>query len=568
MSNSIESFAGFDAELAAPVAAAAAAGIEVGMALSGDLPATPAGSADFGLHPGAFTAFEIGLSYGAPSEVMVDFLAALGLDAAADASLLLDFDAEDLTEARRAFFVGGAPATPLHKATVSSWLRHVTSALGTRPPSMLDWGFTAPIASAPPRELAPAPEAPATLPFADHSRAAPRDVMAAVAPGLRPPLFAAPAKAAGMPPVLYTPPAVAAVAVPMRDIIDQTHQGHFVPLSDQEVEQAWALHVRLTGLKPKPESEPSAEQLGALRAKLRAGEPPCVDFAVWGPFDRRHAKDRRSLGLVFVEAAPGQPTLQTRTLHGPSSFEVWERHWSVFSTAMLALGAAAPGPLGRYRDGISDLHVLYGPALWGLISRADDAMRSEQWRRMASETPPGGDWSAIIAASSYFEEGLRQWWWDRHVCKPAVEGRPASAHAVVNALEGFTPRLAAGAPQQPPHAQPSPRDEQPSKRQRRRGGGRVAVSAAVADAPPPPPRAAAQPPQRPKGACFDYNVDRCTGGDEACSNGFVHHCVICGDRHAASRVAGCKDRIDAMGRPTTGGKGAGKQGKGRGAGRK
>ena len=121
--------------------AVAAAGAGPDVTLAGDLYGSTAGGATSGTHPRTRTAVEIGLAHGAPLNVTTEFLGALGMDAEADAGLLLDFDAEDLTDARRSFSVGGEPATPLHKATVSSWLRHVTTAMGTRPPSMLDAGF-------------------------------------------------------------------------------------------------------------------------------------------------------------------------------------------------------------------------------------------------------------------------------------------------------------------------------------------------------------------------------------------------------------------------------------------
>ena len=267
------------------------------------------------------------------------------------------------------------------------------------------------------------------------------------------------------------------------------------------------------------------------------------------------------MGLVFVEGAPGQPSLQPRTLHGPACFEAWEKHWAVFSTAMLALGASAPGPLSRYRDGIADLHVLYGPALWGLISRADETMRAEQWRRMAAEAPPGGDWSTIIAGSSYFEDGARQWWWDRHVCKPALEERPAAALAVVDALEGFTP-----AQQAPPPAPRGRGDEPPWKRGRR---GRRGDAADPAHPPPPAQPAAPAQPGQPKkiGACYDFNAARCTGIDETCPAGFAHRCSVCGMRHMACKTPGCREKVDASGRPLAQGKGKGRgRGRGRGAG--
>ena len=145
----------------------------------------------------------------------------------------------------------------------------------------------------------------------------------------------------------------------MGDVVDQGDPGTFSALKPGEVVSAWQLHARLTGVKPRPESEPSVEQLGALRTKWQQGETPCVDFAIWGPHDRRHARDRCNLAMVWVDGA-----LQPRTLAGPRDFDAWDRAWGVFASAMLSLGAAAPGALGRYRDGIRDLTLLY-PSLWG-----------------------------------------------------------------------------------------------------------------------------------------------------------------------------------------------------------
>ena len=70
--------------------------------LSGELPTVH--SEDYVEPPR--TALEIGVAHGAPREVLIEYLGALGLDADADANLLLDFDPEDLTAARREFLVG------------------------------------------------------------------------------------------------------------------------------------------------------------------------------------------------------------------------------------------------------------------------------------------------------------------------------------------------------------------------------------------------------------------------------------------------------------------------------
>ena len=144
------------------------------------------------------------------------------------------------------------------------------------------------------------------------------------------------------------------------DVLDQADPSTYVALTPQEIKEAWERHTLVTGFPPQPEQEPSPEQLGALRAKLRAGHPPAADFGIWGTFDRRHSRDRASMALVWVEGGGLQP----RKLAGPATFEAWDLAWGVFSAAMLALGAAAPGALARYRTGVRDMNTLF-PSLWG-----------------------------------------------------------------------------------------------------------------------------------------------------------------------------------------------------------
>ena len=146
----------------------------------------------------------------------------------------------------------------------------------------------------------------------------------------------------------------------MADVLDQSDPGTYVAMSRQELHAALELYVRIMGARPQPEADPSPEQLGALRAKLRSGEPPAVDFGIWGSHDRRHTRDLQNLALVWIEGGGLQP----RRLMGPATFDAWDLAWGVFTAAMLSLGAAAPGALSRYRNGVRDLNTLY-PDLWG-----------------------------------------------------------------------------------------------------------------------------------------------------------------------------------------------------------
>ena len=274
-------------------------------------------------------------------------------------------------------------------------------------------------------------------------------------------------------------------------------------------------------------------------------EAPAVDFAVWGPHDRRHARYLRSMALVWVEGGGLQP----KTLTGPSGFESWDRSWAVFATAMLAWGAASPGALTRSRDGLRDLVVLY-PQLWGVIARADQAMRFEQWPLMADEAPPQGDWSVILAASAWGEDGKRQWWWDRHVIRPAATHRPQET---INELEGYVPRgasLASSSTSSWPTSSPAAPGEPPFKKSRhvRRQEKALAAAAASAAPPPPPPTAppttSGQPPRG--GVCFAYNLGKCTAA--VCPRGYPHVCSACGEKHVACQTEPCKHLVDKGGR--------------------
>ena len=128
-------FAGFDQSLATGAPAAGSGGDP----MTGELQSASALLAS----PGR-TAYQIGVESGVPQAVARGYLAELGLDEGSSPDLLLDFDAEDLVDARRAFTLdeGSAPSA-LHRAQVNSWMRVLTEAVGPRAPSLLDPGFLA-----------------------------------------------------------------------------------------------------------------------------------------------------------------------------------------------------------------------------------------------------------------------------------------------------------------------------------------------------------------------------------------------------------------------------------------
>ena len=556
--------AAFDTELAHSDAAPESA---AGQGLAGEL--SSAGAFAMG---SSGTAYQLGVASGVPESVAHGYLTELGLDEETMPQRLLDYDPEDLLAARRSFMHGdGTTPSPLHRSQVTAWMRVLAQAVGPPPPSLFDPNFREQRAAQ--RSALTAPSRAGAAEYVQsHARAGQSALLDLAAESMSPPDGRMTLPGFGPPPPLMIASGKAGAAVPpstlaafapaarrMGDVLGHGDPGLFAAFTPDELQAAWLRHEQLTGVRPRPEREPSADQLGALRSRLAAGEAPGVDFSIWGPFDRRHARDRRTLAQVWVDGA-----LQPRALAGPSSFDVWESAWAVFSTAMLCLGAAAPGPLGRYRDGLHDLTRVY-PDAWGIVSRADEAMRFEEWPRMAAANPEqvaDSDWSSILVASSWGESGTRQAWWDRHVIHPAAGG----GLQLVNALEGYSPRgasLAAAPPAprgQQQHQQPPVRTDQPlSKRQRKAAAAERAAGAVRALPPPAPPApradAAGQDGRQP-GYCNGYNVGRCSAA--VCPKGYVHACIVCHGTHAAVDQPGCAGRVDGVGRLIRG------KGKGRG----
>ena len=89
----------------------------------------------------AQSAFDFACAMQTPPSVSRGFLAQLGLDDLSPPALFLEFDLEDLNEAKRDFQVDGGPATALHRAQVNLWMRALGQAFGELPVSLLDAAF-------------------------------------------------------------------------------------------------------------------------------------------------------------------------------------------------------------------------------------------------------------------------------------------------------------------------------------------------------------------------------------------------------------------------------------------
>ena len=138
----------------------------------------------------------------------------------------------------------------------------------------------------------------------------------------------------------------------------------------------------------------------------------------WGPYGRRQAEILKFTAQIWVGNE-----LVTEMLSGPASFDAWRACWRVFRTAMLMLQACPNGPLEEYEETIRSMWLLYGQKAWGLISRADDVMRSERWERIRQRIEehrrlglyvllynPAQPWAAVIRDSA-----RERCFWEDHV---------------------------------------------------------------------------------------------------------------------------------------------------------
>ena len=194
-------------------------------------------------------------------------------------------------------------------------------------------------------------------------------------------------------------------------------------------------YKKVCGGKPSESEAPTAEQLGALQAKMDRRSAPYCDFAIFCPNGRRMAKIRRFEAQVFVDNE-----LRQKVLRGPSDFKSWTESWRVFRTAMISLRAAAPQTLDDYFRGIEQLTILF-PNAWGLIFCADELMRSEVWDKIREEMeddrawPEKLPWDVVIKMSCYGRgDADRQHWWFTHVVAPASSG--GGGRGTVAKLEG------------------------------------------------------------------------------------------------------------------------------------
>ena len=132
----------------------------------------------------------------------------------------------------------------------------------------------------------------------------------------------------------------------------------------------------------------------------------------------------------------------TRSLKGPSDFDAWKACWEVFRAAMISLMCVCPATLDSYERGIAELVRMF-PTNWGIISCADEIVRSEIWSSTAEGLhdskawPADQPWDLVIRMTTYggtdSTTTMGHWWFIHAV---AACQRAGSAIAYLQDVEG------------------------------------------------------------------------------------------------------------------------------------
>eukprot|EP00435_Cladocopium_sp_Y103_P040399 s39_g11.t1 len=170
---------------------------------------------------------------------------------------------------------------------------------------------------------------------------------------------------------------------------------------------------------PSPESEPTSDQLAAVKQLLGSGAAPYIDFSVYGPHGLRLLR-RLTFQAISLNS---QGEWQRKELPGPPDHESWAEIYRVVRTTFLLLETMTAERMDAYAEHIRSLSSRFGKHCWDLVYTADVHMRSEQFeriRRRLQSNPEHGyteasPWNAVLA------QAIREdAFWSREVITPAT----------------------------------------------------------------------------------------------------------------------------------------------------
>lgn len=171
--------------------------------------------------------------------------------------------------------------------------------------------------------------------------------------------------------------------VKLAGITSQVDNTEIKTVSEQDLIDLYLEYERVYGQneRPQKDQEPTSDQLSAVIHLLKAGLPPYVDFAIWGPYGHRIERKLKLQGVSIGRDG----VLRTVEMHGPPNITSWLSSFNVLVTALVMTKAVDLGILNMYRTQIERLHDRYGPKVWAIVYQADVRFRLELLERVKRE---------------------------------------------------------------------------------------------------------------------------------------------------------------------------------------
>ncbi len=250
-----------------------------------------------------------------------------------------------------------------------------------------------------------------------------------------------------IPVVAPTPPVVAGNTtgsegkrkVKCNQVLDQTDEAEVPELGHKEIDVFYARLTQVKGGPVRPESEPSSDQISAMKVRvMELGLPPYADFAIFVNFQHRFSKTLKFLNHIL------QPdgTFKAVEVPGPPNYDQWLSSWRVFENTLLmfvnkvsdmvSFPIVTQSALEEYKDSFRDMVVNY-PEAWHLLVTAEDRCRCEHFprlRRLWEDKHAKGQapdfvveqpWDFVFRAAARDRD-----YWDKNVREPAILFRTSS----------------------------------------------------------------------------------------------------------------------------------------------
>ena len=163
-------------------------------------------------------------------------------------------------------------------------------------------------------------------------------------------------------------------------VVDQTLDAEVQPLT-HEVNRMYEAFTGPSLVMSPPESEPTGDQLAAVRQLIASGSTPYVDFAVYGPHGLRLLR-RLTFQAITLDS---MGEWQRKEMPGPPNHEAWFAIFRCVRTTFLLLDRMSVERMDAYTLNTSDPLRRGSAETAGTLCTlytADVRMRSEQFERI------------------------------------------------------------------------------------------------------------------------------------------------------------------------------------------